>query len=168
MTSDFQEAKPSDADSRIRAAYHSARLIVLAFAVFIIIYAAIGLYLVSSRQPRAVPTQSLLTFYMIAVFMAFGSISYRRAQMRRLRLEVIAGLRGVEGLIKHFFQVTLVSAAMAEIIGLLAIMVALFGGEQLDVIRFGVVALVVELFTYPRLGAWQRVVDFFAAAAPGN
>jgi hypothetical protein len=114
------------------------------------------------------PTLSLYPFYVGAVFLAFGSIVYRRAQMRRLRFEVVAGLRGVEGLVKHLSRVTIVSAAMAEAIGVLALLVGLFGGQDTDVIRFGVVAIGVDLFTYPRLEAWQRVVDFFAAAAPGN
>ncbi|HKP85103.1 MAG TPA: hypothetical protein VJZ26_03340 [Blastocatellia bacterium] len=167
MTSDLLEANPSTADSRVRAAHRAASRVVLAFAACIVLETAIGLYVVNSRPVRVTPTQSPYPFYVGAVFLALGSIAYRRAQMRRLRLEVIAGLRGVGGLIKHLFQVTIVSAAMAEAIGVLAILVGLFSGEQTDVIRFGVVALVVELFTYPRRQAWQRVVDFFAAATPG-
>jgi hypothetical protein len=140
---------------------------VLAIAAAIVVEIALGLFIVNSREPRLTPTQSPYGFYVGAVFLAFGSIAYRRAQMRRLRLEVVAGLRGIEGLIKHLFQVTIVSAAMAEAIGLLAILVSIFSGDQMDVIRFGVVALVVELFTYPRLRGWQRAIDFFAEAAPG-
>ncbi len=47
--------------------------------------------------------------------------------MRRLRLEAVAALRGVDGLIKHFLQVTLVSAALAELIGILAVVISLSG-----------------------------------------
>ena len=167
MTSDLTEAKPSTMDSRVRAAHAAASRIVLALAASIVVETAVGLFIVSSRKSYAEPSRSPYAFYVGAVFLAFGSIAYRRAQVRRLRLEVIAGLRGVEGLIKHLFQVTIVSAAMAEVIGVLAIVVALFGGDQMDVIRFGVVALVVELFTYPRLQAWQQVVNYFAESAPG-
>ena len=166
MTSDFGQPATSQAASRVRTAHNSARVIVLALAASIIVETVIGIFIANSRRPRVVSTGSLYPFYVGAVFLAFGSIAYRRAQMRRLRLEVVTGLRGVEGLVKHFFQVTLVSAAMAEAIGILAILVGAVGGEQTDVVRFGVVALVVELFTYPRLQAWQRAVDFYATATP--
>lgn len=167
MTPDFGVAKPSPLDRRIRAAHRSASVVVLAIAASIVLCTGIGLYVAGSRQPRIVPTASPYPFYVGAIFLAFGSIAYRRAQMRRLRLEVVAGLRGVDGLIRHFFQVTLVSAALAEAIAILAILVGMFGGEQGDVIRFGVVAIVVELFTYPRLRAWQKAIEYFAATAPG-
>jgi hypothetical protein len=167
VTPDFGEARPSTLQSRVRAAHAAASRIVLAIAASIIIEIAFGIFMINSRQPRLTPTQSPYGLYVGAVFLAFGSIAYRRAQMRRLRLEAVAGLRGIEGLIKHLFQATIVSAAMAEAIGILAIIAGLLSGDQMDVIRFGVVALVVEIFTYPRLRGWQRAVDFFAEAAPG-
>lgn len=167
MTLDIKEAESSAIESRVRAAYRSASRIMFAMIMSIVAEVMIGLFIAGSPEAGFVEARSLYPFYVGAVFMAFGSIAYRRAQMRRLRLEAVAGLRGVEGLIKHLFRVTIVSAAMAEVIGILAILVAVSGGEQMDVIRFGVVALVVGLFTYPRLRAWQQAADFFAAAQPG-
>lgn len=168
MTPDFGEAKISPIDSRVQAAHAKARLIVLAFAASIVLYIAIGLFNASSRAPQVVATSLPYSFYVAAVFLALGSIAYRRAQMRRLRLEAVAGLRGVDGLIKHFFQVTVVSAALAEVIGILAVVISLLGGEQSDVIRLGVVALVVEVFTYPRRRAWRQAIEYFAASSPDH
>jgi hypothetical protein len=162
VTPDFRQAEPPPIEGRVRAVHRSASRVVFAIAASIVVCTAIGLFLVNSRQPRVVATTSPYPFYVGAIFLAFGSIAYRRAQMRRLRLEVVAGLRGVDGLIKHFFQVTVVSAALAEAIAILAILVGLVGGEPGEVIRFGVVAIVVELFTYPRLGAWQKAINYFA------
>lgn len=168
MTPDFGEAKPSDLDSRVRAAHAKASMIVLAFAAFIVLYIAIGIFNISSGSSDVSANDLPYSFYVGAIFLALGSIAYRRAQMRRLRLEAVAALRGVDGLIKHFFQVTLVSAALAEMIGLLAVMISLLGGERGDVIRLGIVALVVELFTYPRRGAWRQAVAYFASSSPGQ
>jgi hypothetical protein len=143
-------------------------MIVLAFAASIVLYIAIGIFNISSRPAGADATSSPYSFYVGAIFLALGSIAYRRAQMRRLRLEAVAALRGADGLIRHFFQVTLVSASLAELIGILAVVISLVGGEQSDCIRLGIVALVVELFTYPRRSAWQRAVAYFVASSPSH
>lgn len=167
MTPDFGEAKPSALDLRVRAAHARASMVVLAFAASIVLYVVIGIFNIRSRS-GAGATDPPYSFYVGAIFLALGSIAYRRAQMRRLRLDAVAALRGVDGLIKHFFQVTLISAALAELIGVLAVIISLVGGEQSDVIRLGVVALVVEIFTYPRRSAWQRAVAYFASSSPSR
>ncbi|HEX8090621.1 MAG TPA: hypothetical protein VF762_17305 [Blastocatellia bacterium] len=153
--------------SRVAEAHHKAKVIVLLLAASIVVYTVAGLLLVNARQPRLISSDVPVPFYVAALFLALGSIALRRAQMRRLRLEVVAGLRGIGGLINHFLQVAVVSAALAEVIGVLALAVVFFGGDQAAVIRLGVVALVVALFAYPRRSAWQRAVDYYAATIPG-
>jgi hypothetical protein len=147
--------------------HRRASVIVMAIAGSILIYIAAGLYIADSQLSRGLTEERLYGFYFAAVFLAFGSIAWRRTQMRRLRLEVVTGLRGLDGLLRHFFQTTIIAAALAEIIGLLALVVAIMGGDKGAVVRLGVVALVVELFTYPRRRAWQQAIDYFAATTPG-
>jgi hypothetical protein len=153
--------------SRVGEAHHKAKVIVLIFAASIITYTVVGLVLLSARQPRALSSTVPIPFYVAALFLALGSIAVRRTQMRRLRLEVVAGLRGIDGLINHFTKVTIISAVLAEVIGILGLVVIFFGGDQSDVIRLGVVGLVVALFAYPRRAAWQQAVDYFSATTPG-
>ena len=154
-------------ESRVAEAHNKAKVIVLVFAASIIVYTVIGLVLIKAKQPRILSSQVPIPFYVAALFLALGSIAVRRTQMRRLRLEVVAGLRGINGLINHFLKVTIVSAVLAEIIGMLAFVVVFFGGDQNDVIRLGIVGLVVALFAYPRRSAWQQAVAYFAATIPG-
>jgi hypothetical protein len=153
--------------SRVAEAHRKAKVIVLLLAASIIVYTVAGLLLVNARQPRVIRSQVPIPFYVAAVFLALGSIALHRAQLRRLRLEVVAGLRGTVGLVNHFLQVAVVSAVLAEIIGVLALAVVFFGGDQNDVIRLGVVGLAVTLYAYPRRGAWQQAVDYYAANLPG-
>ena len=155
------------AQSRIAEAHNKAKVIVLVFVASIIVYTVIGLILINARRPRILSSEVPIPFYVAALFLALGSIAVRRTQMRRLRLEVVAGLRGIDGLINHFVKVTIISAVLAELIGMLALIIVFFGGDQSDVIRLGVVGLVVALFAYPRRGAWQQAVDYFSAAMPG-
>jgi hypothetical protein len=154
-------------EARVAEAHRRASLILMVIAASIVLYIAIALYVISLRQPRGLTQQTFLGFYAAAAFLAFGSIFYRRAQMRRIRLEVVAGLRGINGLVKHFFQVTVVTLAMADVIGLLALLVSFFGGDHNDIVRLGVVAIVIALFAYPRRQSWQQAVAYFAATMPG-
>jgi hypothetical protein len=80
------------------------------------------------------------------------------------RLESIAERRGVAGVLKHLFTVTLISAALAEAVGMMGLLIVFFGGDEADLIRVGIVALIVSLFNYPRLGMWRRAVEYFTAA----
>jgi hypothetical protein len=133
----------------------------------IVIYAGVGLLILNLRV--ATPQAQLpYSFYGAAAVLAIGSILLRRAQLHRMKLEVVATTRGVEGLLKHLLNATILAAAIAEVIGVLALVVAFFGGDQSDVIRLGVVALAVSLYNYPRLSAWQRAVDYFSATAAGT
>ena len=133
----------------------------------IVIYTGVGLLILNLRGPGP-QAQLRYSFYAAAAVLAIGSILIRRAQLHRMRLEAVAGTRGVEGLIKHLLNATILAAAIAEVIGVLALVVAFFGGDKNDVIRLGVVALAVSLYNYPRRSAWQRAVDYFSAANAGT
>jgi hypothetical protein len=133
----------------------------------ILVYTGVGL-LVLNRRGAGMQAQLPYPFYAAAAVLAIGSIVIRRAQLHTMKLEVIAGTRGVDGLIKHLLNVTVLSAAIAEVIGVLALAVAFAGGDQNDVIRLGVVALLVSLYNYPRRSAWQRAVDYYSAALQGG
>jgi Na+/H+ antiporter NhaC len=132
----------------------------------IVVYTGVGLLILNLRGGSS-QAELPYTFYAIAAVLAIGSIVLRRAQLHRMKLEVVAGTRGVEGLIKHLLNATILAAAIAEVIGVLSLVVAFFGGDKSDVIRLGVVAMAVSLYNYPRRSAWQRAVDYFASAKAG-
>lgn len=158
---------PQQPHDQVAAAHRTALTLVLALAMSIVIYAGVGLLILNLRggAPQA---QLPYSFYAAAAALAIGSIVLRRAQLHRMKLEAVAVKRGVEGLIKHLLNATILAAAIAEVIGVLALAVAFFGGEQSDVIRLGVVALAVSLYNYPRRSAWRRAVDYFSATAAGS
>jgi len=152
--------------SRVAAAHRTALTLVLALAMSIVIYTGVGLLILNLRGASS-QAQLPYSFYAAAAVLAIGSILLRRAQLHRIKLEVVAGTRGVEGLIKHLLNATILAAAIAEVIGVLALAVAFFGGDQSDVIRLGIVAMAVSLYNYPRRSAWQRAVDYFSATNAG-
>lgn len=161
MTGNTEETR-----SRVAAAHRTALTLVLAFAMSIVIYAGVGLVILGMRGTN-MRAELPYAFYAAAAILAIGTIVIRRAQLHGMKLEVVAAKRGVEGLIKHLLSATILAAAIAEIIGVLSLLVAFFGGDRGDVIRLGVVALAVSFYNYPRRSAWQRVVDYFSATNAG-
>jgi hypothetical protein len=157
----------TEARTRVAAARRSAAIIVLAVALSIVVYIVAGIFLLDGSGLRVAPEQSRLMFIMIAVFLALGSIGLRRTQLSASKLQSVVAQRGIEGLIKHLFTMTLIMAALAEGIGILSILVGRFGGTQLDVVTFGLVAGIILFSNFPRRAAWERAVVFFGSNGPG-
>ena len=155
------------ARARVAAAHRSAATVVLAIAASIAVYTAVGILLVGEPVDSG-PDQSRMTLIVIAVFLALGSIAIRRTQLTPLKIQAVSEQRGIDGLIKHLFTVTLILAALAEGIGILAILMGRFGGSRLDVITFALVASVILGSNFPRRAAWDRAVKFFASTTQGS
>jgi len=160
-----QAEPPASLQDRVAAAHRTARTLVAAFTMSVVVYTGVGLLILNSRGTLS-QGELPYPFYAAAAALAIGSIVFRRAQLSATRLEGVAGTRGVNGLIKHLVNSTIVVAALAEIIGVLALVVAFNSGDQADVVRLGIVALVVSLYNYPRRSAWQKAVDYFSVAMP--
>ena len=159
----MQNAQTGNAslESRVAAAHRSATLVVLVIAFSIAIYLVIALVLLGSRNGAAASTNTQLYFLAGAGLLAIASIGVRRAQFSKNRLEYVGHKLGIQGLLRHFTQTTIVSVAFAELIGLLALVVIFFGGAQREILLLGVVALFVAGSCYPRLAAWQKVIRYF-------
>ena len=165
MIFDAEEgSQMTPAKARVAAAYRSAATVVLAIGVSIAVYTVAGLLLVSESVAQSGPEQSRMTLIVIAVFLALASIAIRRMQLSPSKIQSVSEQRGIDGLIKHLFTVTLILAALAEGIGILAILMGRFGGSRLDVITFALVATVILVSNFPRRYAWERAVNFFASS----
>lgn len=158
---------PQLARDRVAAAHGNAVVLFTAFTLSIVVYTGVGFLILKTRAGSS-PAELPYPFYAAAAALAIGSIVIRRAQLHRMRLEIVATTRGVEGLIKHLLNATIIAAAIAEVIGVLALVVAFFGGTPGDVARLGTVALVISLYNYPRRSAWQQAVDYFSATLPAS
>jgi len=150
--------------TRVTAAYRTAMIVALALTASIVLSIVIGLIILSSRSGVS-REELLIPFYSGAAVFAIGSLAFRRIQMQGARLESVAARRGVTGLIGHLVTTTLISGVLAEVVGLLGLMLSLLSGDLTHVIRLGVVALAVSVYNLPRLRPWQQAVDYFERSA---
>lgn len=149
----------------VAATCRNAATLVFALAASILLYIIIGLVILRSRSGPIGPVQARIPFYVLAFFLALSSLAYRRTQLRWLRLESVARVKGIASLVKHLYTTTLISAVLGEAIGLIGLMLAMIGGDLEDLLSLGIVGLVTILVSYPRRRAWVQTVDYLT---PGD
>jgi len=152
--------------SAIRAAHRVAWLVLVAISISVAIYTVVGLLVVAARSEPQEQPQLRIPFYVAALFLALGSFAFRRTQLRWIKLQAVAGTRGRAGLVKYLVNTTIISVGMAELIGLLGLILSFMGASQRDVLTLGIVALIVGLSCYPRRLAWERTVDYLSSKEP--
>ncbi|HEY0407316.1 MAG TPA: hypothetical protein VGC89_16400 [Pyrinomonadaceae bacterium] len=104
------------------------------------------------------PTLIKLLWVLILIS-GLGAFPLRRTRFNAMRLQDIAALRGISGLLATLQGTTLQIAFIGGACALMGFILAMLTGEPWDMLRAGGVALVVLLYCYPRKSAWQRVVQ---------
>lgn len=94
----------------------------------------------------------------VAAFFVLGAIALRRTKFSVMRLRDITALRGTTGLFDTLQKTTIYVALLGGSIALVGFVINIMTNELTDAIGFGVIALVVLLYAYPRRAAWERVV----------
>ena len=136
--------------------YRSTVFIVLAqIAVTIALIAAV--WFVPARTQSSISQQTSTTLWMAIIFVALGTFLLRRMFFRWDRLKDIVLLKGVPGLLATLQTNAIILAAMAEIVSVTGFMIAVLSGEKFEMLRAGLVALIVFLINFPRKAVWGKV-----------
>jgi hypothetical protein len=98
------------------------------------------------------------TLRFVVVFLGIGAIVYRRTKFQAMRLQDIAALRGASGLLKTLQATTVTVALIAAVIAVLGFIISIMTGAGTDMLYFGVIAVAVLAYCYPRRAAWAAVV----------
>jgi hypothetical protein len=94
----------------------------------------------------------------VILFFGLGAVVFRRTRFAAMRLQDIAALRGVSGLLETLRQTTIYVALIGGVIAVLGFIFALMTGDGTNMLYPGVIAVAVLLYCYPRRAAWQSVV----------
>lgn len=98
------------------------------------------------------------TLRLTVIFLGVGSVVFRRTRFSAMRLQDIAALRGASGLLETLQTTTVIVALIAAAIGVLGFIISTMTGAGTDMLYFGVVAVAVLAYCYPRRAAWAAVV----------
>lgn len=98
------------------------------------------------------------TLRFIVVFLGVGAIVYRRTKFQAMRLQDIAALRGASGLLATLQTTTVTVSLIAAVIAVLGFFISIMTGAGTDMLYYGVIAVAVLAYCYPRRAAWAAVV----------
>lgn len=98
---------------------------------------------------------------LVVLFLGLGAIVWRRNRFSAMRLQDIAGVAGVTGLIKTLESTTLQLALVAAAIALIGFAVTLIQGNELYTYWSCAIAVVVLIYCYPTKSSWLKTVRYF-------
>lgn len=123
--------------------------------------ALVGIALAASEslyRPGHDPSLAMALWITILVF-GLGSFVLRRTRFQPMRLQDIAALRGLSGLLATLQSTTIQIAFIGGAIALMGFLVMIITGNKYDMLRAGGIAAIVLLYSYPQRSAWQRVLQ---------
>ena len=102
------------------------------------------------------------------LFLALGSIAWRRNKFQAMRLQDIFGLQGPSGLLKTLEKTTLQLAMMGIGVTIIGFLMTLYTGIDLYTYWATVISLVVLGYSYPTKSSWSRTLTRLTAEEKPN
>lgn len=90
-----------------------------------------------------------------------GAVAWRRTKFGTMRLQDIAGVAGVSGLLQTLEKTTIQLALFATVITVIGFISTLVTGIDLYTYRAAAIAVVLLIYCYPRKLAWSQAVERF-------
>ena len=148
--------------------HRTAAMVVGAFVGLTIALVGIAFFAAETlHRPGSDPSLAMALWIAILVF-GLGSFVLRRTKLQRMRLQDIAALRGLRGLLASLQATTMQIAFIGGAIALMGFVVTIMTGNKFDMLRAGGVAIIVLISAYPQRGAWQRLVRSIEESGGGD
>jgi O-antigen/teichoic acid export membrane protein len=141
----------------LKRRHRAAAATVAGFVLLTLVLLAVAFVGKNFIYRRGDPALVGILWIAIVVF-GIGSLALRRTKFSAMRLQDIAALRGISGLLKTLQGTTVQVACLGGAIALMGFIITMLTGDAWDMARAGGVALIVLFYCYPRRSAWQKVV----------
>lgn len=151
-----------DAQDELTRRHKAASTTVLGLIVATIllsIVAYVGQPYFSELQSRPIDW----AFLLLVLILGLGAVAWRRTKFAPARLQDIAGLYGVSGLVRTFEKTTLQLAILAAGIAVIGFVATLMTGQEFYTYRASAVAVLVLAYCYPTKSSWVRAVERYTA-----
>lgn len=139
---------------------------------FIVLTIALIAVAFTGRAPvigQGQPDHVLVGFISILiVIVGIGAVTLRRTRFAAMRLQDIAALRGISGLLATLQNTTVQIALLGGLIAILGFFLMMVTADPSKMVFIGIAALAVLIYSYPRRAAWQRVVHGIQQAGDAN
>jgi hypothetical protein len=168
---DDEQAEQRDTDlyrdKELVRSHSRAVMIIYGLMIFVVLCFAIASIL-SNSSIRS-PQPSLVGALWIGIVLCgIGAVTLRRTRFSSMRLVDIKALQGTSGLISTLEKTTILVASLSGLVSIMGLLISFQTGNNLDMIRAAVVAIAILFYSYPRLSAWQRVVQRIESIAESD
>ena len=97
--------------------------------------------------------------WIVILFIGLGAIALRRMRFGALRLQTIADAKGHSALLATLRKTTVLVALFGFVIAVIGYLLFMRSGYPSDMLKAGIIAIAILLYTYPRRAAWQSVLQ---------
>ena len=97
----------------------------------------------------------------VILILGLGAVTWRRTKFQPTRLQAIAGLAGVEGLLKTLEKTTVQLALLGAGIALVGFITTLLTGNPWQTYRASAIAIVIFVYCYPTKSSWLKTMYRF-------
>ncbi len=160
------QVTPDSQDELTRRHRAAARVVrgLFALTLALVAVAFIGKKFI---PPRENPPLDIALRIAILIF-GLGAIALRRTRFMAMRLQDVAALGGIHGLLVTLQRTTVQVALLGGAIVVLGFIATLMTGNDFYTLGAGLVTIAVLLYCYPRRNAWQRVVHGIQESGDAN
>jgi hypothetical protein len=137
--------------------HRTAALVVAGFLVLDIALVMIAIFL-GDRIFRPGDRSMIMALWIVILVLGLGAFVIRRTRFAPMRLQDVAGVKGVSGLLKTLQGTTIQLACIGGAIALMGFVITILRGDWTDMLRAGGVSAIVLFYCFPFRSAWERVV----------
>src|SRR5258706_733044 len=137
--------------------HRTAALVVAGFLVLDIALVMIAIFL-GDRIFRPGDLSMIMALWIVVLVLGLGAFVIRRTRFAPMRLQDVAGVRGVSGLLKTLQGTTIQLACIGGAIALMGFVITILRGDWTDMLRAGGVSAIVLFYCFPFRSAWEKVV----------
>jgi hypothetical protein len=104
----------------------------------------------------------------VILMLGLGAVVWRRTKFQTMRLQDIAGLAGVSGLLKTLEKTTIQLALLGAAIASIGFVATLMTGNERYTYWAGAIAIIVFVYCYPTKQSWLRAMYRFTEKPVGE
>ncbi len=140
--------------------HRAALMTVVACCALTVLLTVLVLAEVRFALPSDIFDASLAGALWIGILLfGLGAVAFRRTKFSEMRLRDIAALRGASGLLATLQSTTVIVALIGGAVAVMGFVISLITRDRMAMLRAAPIALAVLFYSYPRRGAWQRMLD---------
>jgi hypothetical protein len=159
--------RTESAHSELTRRHRAAARVVIGLLVLTVALIGVAFAAKDALHRPGDPSLAMALWVAILVF-GLGAFVLRRARFAAMRLQDVAALRGISGLLATLQGTTIQLALIGGAITLMGFIVTMLTGNEYDMLRAGGVAVIVLIYCYPQRTAWQRVVHGLEETGDAN